>query len=135
VEPSTPEKWVEVANERAQDARILSGGNRSLGAVYMAGYSIECYLKAYLQKNGISQPPRGKEGHNLRGLWNTAGFRVSDLNDSDGSQAYFISRWDTQLRYQAVLESNHSPNDLMRGAKKLAGLIQKRLRSSARRRR
>ena len=61
MEPSSPEEWVEVAKERSRDARILSDGRRSLGAVYMAGYSVECYLKAYLQKNGISQPPRGKE--------------------------------------------------------------------------
>ena len=50
MEPSSPEEWVEVAKERSRDARILSDGSRSLGAVYMAGYSVECYLKAYLQK-------------------------------------------------------------------------------------
>ncbi len=51
MDPSTYEQWVEVAKERSQDARILSDSNRYLGAVYMAGYSIECYLKAYLRKN------------------------------------------------------------------------------------
>jgi HEPN domain-containing protein len=133
VEPSTPEEWVEVAKERSQDARNLSDGKRSLGAVYMAGYSVECYLKAYLQKNGISQPPRGKEGHNLRGLWSAASFRLSDLSDSGGNRTYFLDSWDTRLRYQAALEPNLSADDLMRGAQELAGLIQKRLRSLVRR--
>ena len=133
MEPSTHEEWVEVAKERSQDARTLSNGNRPLGAVYMAGYSIECYLKAYLQKNGISQPPRGKEGHNLRGLWAAASFRLSDLIDGSGNQTYFFNNWDTRLRYQIALESSLSADDLMRGAQQLAGLIQKRLRSLIRR--
>jgi HEPN domain-containing protein len=133
VEPNTPEKWIEVAKERSQDAGILHSGNRSLGAVYMAGYSIECYLKAYLQKNGKSQPPRGKEGHNLRGLWSAAGFRISDLSDSDGHQTYFIESWDTQLRYQTALGPGLSGDELIKGAQKLTGLIQRRLRSVIRR--
>jgi hypothetical protein len=99
----------------------------------MAGYSIGCYLKAYLQKQGISQPPRGKEGHNLRGLWSTASFRLSDLNGSSGNQTYFLNSWDTRLRYQTALEPSLSADDLMRGAQNLAGLIQKRLRSLVRR--
>ena len=133
MEPNTPEKWIEVAKERSQDAGILHSGNRSLGAVYMAGYSIECYLKAYLQKNGKSQPPRGKEGHNLRGLWSAAGFRISDLSDSDGHQTYFIESWDTQLRYQTALGLGLSGDELIKGAQKLTGLIQRRLRSVIRR--
>lgn len=131
--PSTPEKWVEVAKERSQDAQSLYNMKRSLGAVYMAGYSIECYLKAYLQKYGKSQPPRGNEGHNLRGLWFAAGFRISDLTDSGGNQTYFIDSCDTGLRYQTALGSGLSADDLIRGAQKLTGLIQKRLRSLARR--
>jgi hypothetical protein len=99
----------------------------------MAGYVIECYLKAYLQKNGISQPPHGKEGHNLRGLWSAAGFRLSDLIDSDGNQTYLINNWDTRLRYQTALESGLSAAGLVKGAQTVAGLIQKRLRSSVRR--
>jgi hypothetical protein len=133
VGPSTAEEWVEVAKERAHDARALSDGNRSLGAVYMAGYSIECYLKAYLQKQGIRQPPLGKEGHNLRRLWLAARFRLSDLNDSSGNQTYFLNSWDTYLRYQTTLEPNVSADNLMRGAQSLAGLIQTRLRSLGRR--
>ena len=133
MEPSTPDDWVEVAKERARDARILSDGKRSLGAAYMAGYAVECYLKAYLQKKGKGQPPRGNEGHNLRGLWSAAGFRVSDLIDAGGNQTYFISNWDTRLRYQTALDPSLSADDLMRGAQKLAGLIQKRLRSLIRR--
>ena len=133
MEPSTPEEWVEVARERSQDARVLRDENRFLGAIYMAGYSIECYLKAYLQKQGISQPHRGKEGHNLRGLWAAASFRLSDLSDYGGNRTYFLDSWDTSLRYQAALEPSLSPDDLVRGAQELAGLIQKRLRSSVRR--
>ena len=133
MEPSTPEDWVEVAKERSQDARVLRDGNRSLGAVYMAGYSIECSLKAYLQRQGIGQPPRGTEGHNLRGLWSAASFRLSDLNDSGGNQTYFLNSWDTRLRYQTALEPSLSADDLMRGAQKLAGLIQNWLRSLVRR--
>lgn len=133
MEPNTPEKWIEVAKERSQDAGILRGGDRSLGSVYMAGYSIECYLKAYLQKNGKSQPPRGKEGHNLRGLWSAAGFRISDLSDPGGHQTYFIESWDAQMHYQTALDPGLSGDELIKGAQKLTGLIQRRLRSVIRR--
>ena len=82
----------------------------------------------------MAKQTHGKEGHNLRGLWHAAGFRLSDLSDSSGNQTYFINHWDTSLRYQTALDTGHSVDDLIKGAQKLTGLIQQRLRSSLPRR-
>jgi hypothetical protein len=44
--PNTSQEWIDVAKERAADVEALK--QRQVGAVYMAGYAIECSLKAYL---------------------------------------------------------------------------------------
>ena len=45
--PTTSNEWIAVANERAADAEaIKTTRNDSVGPVYLAGYAIECGLKA-----------------------------------------------------------------------------------------
>lgn len=103
----------------------------SIGCVYMAGYAIECSLKALLQSTNKAFPKHGQEGHNLRGLWETAGFKLSDLSDSTGSRTFFIESWSTALRYELVSESSLPLTELVDGAKHLTGWIQTRIRRSS----
>ena len=46
----------------------------------MAGYAIECSLKALLQKQGIPFPQSGREGHNLKGLWQSCRLSLSKIS-------------------------------------------------------
>lgn len=60
--PTTAENWMAVANDRAMDAEAIEEKQpNSVGSVYMAGYAIECSLKALLQKRGIPTPTFGKD--------------------------------------------------------------------------
>jgi HEPN domain-containing protein len=134
--PNTADEWIEVANERATDAEAIKKENpTSVGSVYMAGYAIECSLKALLQSRVIPFPTHGKKGHNLKELWEASGFRLSDLQDRKGTQAFFIENWSTDLRYYRCLENSPGleVTELVAGAKKLSGWIQKQIRRSRRR--
>ncbi len=124
-----------MANERALDARTLCAQGRTVAAVYLAGYAVECYLKAYLQRGGRGFPTTGPAGHDLHELWRAAGFRLADLGDSKGNRSYFIERWNTGLRYDEVLDTELDPDVLVEGATQLAGWIQGQLRRVARRHR
>ena len=132
--PSTPREWMSVARERGADAEaMLPTRSASIGPVYMAGYAIECAIKGYLQQEGISRPIRGREGHNLKGLWNQAGFRLADLKDNVGNKSFFIQQWSTDFRYQINFPQGRLDSaKLVEGAKKLAGWIQAQIRRQGR---
>jgi len=126
--PSTPQEWIAIAIERAADAEALKQQNRSLGAVYMAGYAIECSLKAYLQREGKPVPAYGAEGHNLKALWKASGFHFCDLPDTEGEMTFYIESWNTELRYEFAFDFPVPSNDLIEGAKRLTGWIHNRIR-------
>ena len=133
-DPQSFQDWIDTAKERAGDAdAMLPTRNNSVGPAYMAGYAIECMLKAYLKKTNRSFSTRGKGGHNLRGLWLSAGFRLSDLTDRSGAKAFFIEDWDTALRYQSSIdELKHPTAELVIAAKQLTGWISKQIRRNQR---
>ena len=129
----TVEAWEQVAKDRYQDAQSLHEQGRHVAAVYMAGYAIECYLKAYLQDGGRKVPTSGPEGHNLGGLWQASGFRLADLQDTQGTRSYFITQWNTGLRYCVTLNTALATEALVRGAGLLVAWIAPKLRRFPRR--
>ena len=133
-DPTSAAEWIAVANERAADADALVPTRQaSVGPVYLAGYAVECSLKAYLQRNGIGIP-RGREGHHLRDLWRASRFRLADLSDTTGDKSFFIEHWSTGFRYQIALETELTPIELVQGARRLSGWIQKQVRRTRSRR-
>jgi hypothetical protein len=127
--PDRWEDWREVANKRMTDARsMLPSRTDSVGPVYMAGYAIECSLKALLQQRGSGFPTQGSEGHNLRGLWASAGFTLGDIPGSDGFSTYYVEAWCTDLRYAVTERFPGTCDEMLTGAATLVGLIQTRLR-------
>lgn len=137
MEPTTAEDWMAVASDRAMDAEAIKQKQpNSVGSVYMAGYAIECSLKALLQKKGISTPTFGKKGHNLHELWQASGLHFSDLRDTEGKQTFFLQDWDTSLRYERNLPKSLGLEipDLLAGAKQLNQWIQTQVRRSKPRR-
>jgi hypothetical protein len=122
-----------VAQERAVDARILADQGRSVAAVYLAGYAVECALKAYLQRVGHGFPTSGQAGHDLRELWKASRFRLADLGDSQGNRTYFVERWNTELRYNVTFDTVLDAGVLVEGAAQLVGWVQGRIRRFARR--
>jgi hypothetical protein len=96
------------------------------GALYLAGYVVECRLKILLNKMGKPYPTAGRPGHDLKALWDAAGLR---REDQGGFRGAFIEYWSTDLRYSAIVSSIHASEDLLRGAQDLAGYVTKRTRS------
>ena len=107
------------------DASTLKHQGRLLAAVYMAGYAVECKLKALLQSRGKRFPTRGQEGHHLRGLWEAAGLKLDDLR---GNRRLFLDFWTTDLRYEQALSDSTDFDALYLGSVELAGYVQKRMR-------
>ncbi|WP_106981927.1 HEPN domain-containing protein [Streptomyces sp. NRRL S-31] len=118
-----------VAGVRAAEAKTLADSGHYLGAVYLAGYVVECRLKTYLQLNGIRFPRGGSEGHNLRGLWRSAGFP-----SPPGHADLFIAHWGTELRYETRLPADVDPKDLLKGGRELASWVATRIRQASSRR-
>ncbi|OLT61426.1 HEPN domain-containing protein [Moorena bouillonii] len=134
--PNNYKDWLDIANERAADAEaILKNRSQSIGSVYMAGYAIESSLKALLRSRNKSFPKHGNQGHNLRGLWEAAGFRLSDIRDSTGAKTFFIENWDTSLRYQITCNSSLTMAELVDGAKQLTNFIKFKISPKSGRRR
>lgn len=131
--PTTYKDWMEIASESSKDAEELANArSNSVAAPYLAGYCVECALKAYLNRFGIPFPAHGPEGHNLRRLWREAKFRKSDIKDSTGAKTYYIESWDTSLRYEKKINSDLNAVDLINGAKQLTSWLFIQIRRSRR---
>ncbi len=127
--PSSADDWISVATERASDARAnLDKRPGSAGPVYIAGYAIECSLKALLRAKGKPFPTSGSGGHDLQGLWEASGFRLSDLRDPNGAKAFFIEQWSTDLRYETAPPAAIPAEQLLTGAGNLTGWIHTHVR-------
>lgn len=127
--PDSSQEWQTVALQRGEDAdAMLPERSQSPGPTYMAGYAIECMLKAYLQRFGIPFPTSGSEGHDLRALWKKADLRASDLRDQRGHRAYFLEHWSTDMRYQSESPQNHTAEELVQAARQLAGHVKTLMR-------
>lgn len=114
----------DAARARAAEANVLANSGHLCGAVYLAGYVVECKLKTLLNKMGKPFPTSGRGGHDLIGLWTAAGLAASAPS---GFRRAFLEYWNTKMRYAAAIESSHSPEDLLRGAQELAGFISNRI--------
>jgi len=119
------DSFLEAARERGMDASTLKREKRLLAAIYMAGYAVECGLKALLQRMRKRFPRSGSEGHHLRGLWEAAGLKLDDIR---GYRRLFMDFWTTNLRYEHSLPDGTDFEALYRGSVELVGYIQKRIR-------
>jgi hypothetical protein len=114
----------DAARARATEANCLAASGHLCGAAYLAGYVIECKLKILLGKMGRPFPQSGRKGHDLLGLWQAAGLRYEDIG---GFRRAFLDYWSTSVRYTAVVESEHAPTDLLKGARELASYVSVRI--------
>jgi hypothetical protein len=124
-EGTITEVYEDAARIRATESAHLAAGGHLCGALYMAGYVVECKLKDLLSRSGIPFPRSGQAGHDLRGLWEAAGLRRTDLQ---GHKRAFLDYWNTSIRYSSQVDSPHDPADLLKGAMDLASMVNIRIR-------
>ena len=127
-DPSTSEEWIAIAEGRGRDAQaIFENEPASIGSVYMAGYVIECSLKAYILKayNAGLSKTEVRKIHNLRSLLQDANLRPSDLSLSDAAKTFYFSQWTPNFRYYSTLEGGYGMEDLLRGASSVGKYIRR----------
>lgn len=100
--------FLNVALQRFEDAQILLRNNRSTGALYLAGYAVECALKALLLANcptsehrAIIDSFRGKIGHNLESLKHKLQTRGVHFPSEVAKSLRRVGSWSPELRYVA----------------------------------
>jgi hypothetical protein len=124
--PTRKNVFKEIARLRSQDADVLLRGDRLLGAVYLLGYSIECYLKfAICERRGWPTLPEKVRipgatedvklyVHDWPLLVEVAGIAASIRlqHEIDGIYSDLIERWGPALRYRTARFSATEGRDL-----------------------
>lgn len=103
-----------VAVQRWGDAEVLFSAGRYRGSIYLAGYTIECVLKALIcdatpvsRRPIVSESFRGQHGHNLdwlRASYLTMGSTSIPRTVQDA--LFRVQSWETTLRYQPGIGSS-----------------------------
>lgn len=103
-----------LATDRADDALALLQADRYACAYYIAGYSIECALKACIASKTRQGefPPRDAQkyyAHNLENLLSLAGLRAAFAEECARDAAFqtnwaVVKDWSEETRYQATGE-------------------------------
>lgn len=105
-------EFQELAVERLGDANALLTAGRYSGAYYVAGYAVECALKACISKRTRQNdfPPLTSKGyytHEINALRKTAGLDGDFELEAKEDQVFetywkVASAWTEQARYQQI---------------------------------
>lgn len=101
------------ASERFEDATKLLECDRTTGAIYLAGYAIECILKALLlsaiperKRDEMIETFRGRRGHHYEWLRSQcAGLGRLRFPPEINRRLSLVNDWSTDLRYSPRTES------------------------------
>ena len=99
--------FLRAADQRLEDAAVLLNGRRGTGAVYLAGYAVECGLKALLlsavparREAALMETFRGTAAHDYEALrqryFEKSGARFPPHVVRDFER---VARWAVRLRY------------------------------------
>ena len=102
------QEFIRAALQRFEDARTLLNADRTTGAVYLAGYSVECAFKALLlsrlgatKRAEMMESFRGARGHSLDSLRDRyeriTGVRLPMVIAKEFSH---VISWNTDMRYE-----------------------------------
>ena len=105
----------QLAEERIRDAEALLSAGQWSGAYYLAGYAVECGLKACIAKLTNLHDFPNKElvsrcySHNIEDLVQVAGMKVqrnvdAAANPALGTNWLTVKDWDEKARYQLWTE-------------------------------
>src|SRR5262245_16909784 len=126
---------------RMEDARVLFRSRRWRGAMYLAGYAVECRLKYKLMQKwncftldelekrlvsrGVSQSPFT---HNLDTLTKLTGARDRiDQNPAMSNYFSVVSRWQPAWRYSPDLATRESSEEFLRAGAEFVTWIENNL--------
>lgn len=95
------------AKQRYLDAQYLLEGARNTGAIYLAGYSVECMLKALIiertpesKREDLVSSFRGAKAHDYDWLKKLYYQNKGDLFPKEISRAFsIVNTWGVEVRY------------------------------------
>lgn len=95
-----PHRYLEAATIRIDDAQVLYDQHRFALALYVAGVSAECVLRAYRTLDEAQFDER----HDLRLLWEGCSRRRFDRHrpEMDTAIEQIRKRWDNDWRYSSA---------------------------------
>jgi HEPN domain len=112
--PDNSRKFFRVATQRFAEAQFLFEGERHVASIYIAGYAVECGLKALLlstmpehRQKEVAATFRGTGWHNFNRI-------VEAYIEGGGSRlpvdivkdlAYLYDEWSVDLRYASAEKS------------------------------
>lgn len=115
-QPTTRRDFQRLADLRAREAGLLVRARSLSGAFYLAGYAVECALKARIAKYTRKHefPPKKKfvndaYSHDLESLLRLSGLQ-SDLERDMKANAQLAANWMTVKDWKA--ESRYTPSGL-----------------------
>ncbi len=124
-----------VAIHRYDDADCLMKAKRYNAAIYLAGYAVECMLKALLvnrtpssKTRDLSDYFRGNLGHNLEQLLQAIRDRGENFPKTTARQFQTINKiWSVNIRYQHVQLKNKDAESIMRAVLEIMLLLKGRI--------
>lgn len=100
-------KFLRAAKQRLTSAELLLAAGMGLDATYLAGYAVECSLKALLLArtprrawHSVERAFQGKGGHNLERLKALLERRGVSFETQLVQHLRIVSTWNTDLRYE-----------------------------------
>src|SRR5438046_4802102 len=98
--PIESRRFYRVAHQRFEDGEILFENNRTTGAMYLAGYAVECALKALLftsippsQHARLLRSFSGKMGHDYEWLKGRLRANGVAIPAEAARRLRFVSSW------------------------------------------
>lgn len=106
-----PRKFYRVAYQRFEEAEVLFNAGFYIGAIYLAGYAVECMLKALIlnslpdkEHEIVESEFRGQRAHQFEWLrLRYAQTNAPGLPAAVSESLAIVSTWDTELRYRPGL--------------------------------
>lgn len=123
-----PRRFYRVSYQRLAEAEVLFEAGFYIGAVYLAGYAVECMLKTLImnaQPEKDHEPTeaefRGQRAHQYEWLRHRyAQTNAPGLPASISESLTFVSTWETSLRYKPGLGE---PKDASRFLKEVQNIL------------
>ncbi len=100
------------ARRRLEDAKVLLEHHRHDGAMYLAGFAVECLFKAVIlanstpgQRTRLAARLKSEIGHDLDGLRKELARRSLHLGEHEREAFVQVNTWDNNQRYDSRVQS------------------------------
>ena len=126
----TPEvrRFYQAALQRFEDAEVLLRNDRTTGALYLAGYAVECSLKALLlnsipvsRQQAVVGSFRGQLAHDFEWLKSELRGRGVEVPAAVVVHLRRVNTWSTSLRYVAGRVKRHTVQSFLKAAEQVIG--------------